>query len=94
MALSTIWWLIAGGLVATELLTGTFYLLMLSLGAAAAALAAHVDMSLTWQMVGAAVGGLAVTAWHMRQTRRHAKTEASKNTDIHLDVGESVQVNE
>ena len=40
MAFSTVWWLVTGGLIAVELLTGTFYLLMLSLGAAAAALAA------------------------------------------------------
>ena len=39
--LATGWWLLAGVLVAVELLTGTFYLLALALGAAAAALAAH-----------------------------------------------------
>ena len=38
---STIWWLLAGVAVVTELLTGTFYLLMLAVGLAAAALAAH-----------------------------------------------------
>ena len=32
---STGWWLAAGVLVAAELATGTFYLLMLALGAAA-----------------------------------------------------------
>jgi len=37
---STLWWVIAGTLVALELATGTFYLLMLALGAAAGALAA------------------------------------------------------
>ena len=31
---STIWWLLAGGLVVAELLTGTFYLLMLAVGVA------------------------------------------------------------
>ena len=41
MAESTLWWLLAGGIVAAELLTGTFYLLMLALGVAAAAIAAH-----------------------------------------------------
>ena len=29
---STLWWLVAGALVAAELLTGTFYLLMLAIG--------------------------------------------------------------
>ena len=40
MADSTIWWLIAGVLVAAELMTGTFYLLMIAIGMASAALAA------------------------------------------------------
>ena len=38
---STGWWLAAGVLVVAELATGTFYLLMLALGLAAGALAAH-----------------------------------------------------
>ena len=68
MALSTVWWLITGALIATELMTGTFYLLMLSLGAAAAALAAHGGIALTWQLVtGAVVGALAVTLWHLKK---------------------------
>jgi membrane protein implicated in regulation of membrane protease activity len=93
MALSTVWWLVTGGLIGIELITGTFYLLMLSLGAAAAALAAHGGLGLTWQLVvGASVGGLAVNAWHLKNARSNAHTEASRNTDIHLDVGESVQV--
>ncbi|NDE73495.1 MAG: NfeD family protein, partial [Betaproteobacteria bacterium] len=41
MAQTTIWWVMAGALIALELLSGTFYLLMLSLGLVAAALAAH-----------------------------------------------------
>ena len=36
---ATTWWIVAGVLVAAELATGTFYLLMLALGAAAAAMA-------------------------------------------------------
>jgi hypothetical protein len=32
MADSTVWWLLAGAAVAVELLTGTFYLLMLAIG--------------------------------------------------------------
>ena len=54
----TLWWLVAGGLIVTELLTGTFYLLMLSLGAVAAALAAYVGVSVAWQIVTAAAVGV------------------------------------
>ena len=93
MALSTVWWLVAGALVALELVTGTFYLLMLSLGAAAAAVAAHAGMTLTAQIVvGAAVGGLAVTGWHLKNSRSKPQADSSRNPDIHLDLGEVVQV--
>lgn len=95
MALSTVWWLVTGGLIAVELLTGTFYLLMLSLGAAAAALAAHSGMTLTGQMVvGAVVGALAGTLWHLKNGRPKNSAEASRDANIHLDLGETVQVTE
>ena len=40
MEASTIWWLAAGAVVVAELLTGTFYLLMVALGLVAAAIPA------------------------------------------------------
>ena len=93
MALSTVWWMVTGGLMALELVTGTFYLLMLSLGAAAAALAAHAGMTLTAQIVvSAAVGGLSVTGWHLKNNRTKTQMDTSRNPDIHLDLGEIVQV--
>jgi len=91
--LPTLWWLITGALIAVELMTGTFYLLMLSIGAAAAAIAAHAELTLTWQIVvGAVVGACAVIAWHFQNDRRKVHTDASRNQDIHLDLGETVQV--
>ncbi|MEK7346479.1 MAG: NfeD family protein [Pseudomonadota bacterium] len=88
----TIWWLVTGVLVAMELTTGTFYLLMLAVGAAAAALAAHTGASLTAQLVTAAiVGGLAVVLWSIYRNRLPGLT-ASSDADQHLDVGETVQV--
>jgi len=38
------------------------------------------------------VGGLAVTAWHLKNARPYANTDAARNPDIHLDLGETVQV--
>ena len=62
---STIWWLLAGTAVAVELMTGTFYLLMLTVGLVAGALAAHLGLAPVGQMVVAAIiGGGAVAAWH------------------------------
>ena len=67
----TLWWLAAGLLVAAELASGTFYLLMVALGCAAGALAAHAGLGATAQMlVAAVVGAGATTAWY--RTRRQA----------------------
>jgi membrane protein implicated in regulation of membrane protease activity len=95
MAESTIWWVLAGSIVAVELLTGTFYLLMISFGFVAAALAAHAGASITIQFVVAAIfGGGFVVAW--RRYRRSQPTEppASANPDVNLDIGEVLQVDE
>ena len=90
---STGWWLAAGVLVVAELATGTFYLLMLALGAAAGAIAAHAGLPLTGQIATAAVlGGGAVVAWHLRRSRRPAAAPAATNPDVNLDVGGTVQV--
>ncbi len=93
MAESTIWWVLAGGAIAVELLTGTFYLLMLSLGLIAAALAAHAGAAMTTQFVVAAVvGGGFIIAWRARRLRAPAELPAGANQDANLDVGETVQV--
>ncbi|AEG93041.1 NfeD family protein [Ramlibacter tataouinensis] len=90
---STVWWLLAGAAVAVELVTGTFYLLMLAIGLAAGALAAHAGGALAAQLVAAAlVGGGAVAAWHVARGRRPEGPTAAANRDINLDIGETVQV--
>jgi membrane protein implicated in regulation of membrane protease activity len=90
---ATWWWVATGVLVAIELATGTFYLLMLAIGTAAAALAAHLGLGTVPQLVTAAlVGGGAVAAWHARRARAPAPLPASANRDVNLDIGERVQV--
>jgi membrane protein implicated in regulation of membrane protease activity len=92
-AASTVWWVVVGVLVTVELATGTFYLLMLALGAAAAALAAHAGASLSAELIAAAVvGGGAVTAWQLRRMRKLAAPPAEANRDVNLDIGTRVQV--
>ena len=93
MAGSTIWWLATGAAIAVELVTGTFYLLMVAVGLAAAALAAHAGLDTSAQLVVAAViGGGAVVGWHLRQSKRPASPEASTNKDVNLDIGETVHI--
>lgn len=90
---STLWWLLAGAAVAVELVTGTFYLLMLAIGLAAGALAAHAGAGLSGQLVAAAlVGGGAVAGWHLARGRRAGGPRTGANRDINLDVGEHIEV--
>ena len=93
MAESTIWWVLAGAVIAVELLTGTFYLLMLSTGLVAAAIAAHLGASTTMQLVAAAVvGGGCVIAWRSYKQDSRSALPASANRNVNLDVGETVHV--
>lgn len=93
MTESTIWWLLAGGAVAVELLTGTFYLLMVAIGLAAAAVAAHLGAAVSLQlMVAAVVGSGTVAAWHLVRARHPKGQPASANSDVNQDIGATVQV--
>ena len=93
MSQSTIWWLLAGGAVALELATGTFYLLMLAVGFAAGALAAHSGASEPVQIVVAAIFCLAsVLLCHFIKGRGAKALPAGSNPDVNMDVGETVQV--
>lgn len=87
---STLWWLVAGLLVAAELVTGTFYLLMLALGAAAGAVGAHLGLALAAQIaLASVVGGGASALWHLLRRKRQGN---ASGTDTLLDVGQTVQV--
>lgn len=90
---STLWWLVAGGAVIAELLTGTFYLLMLALGMVAGAAAAHLGASTSAQLLAAAlVGSAAVVACHLVRRRHPAGQPVARNSDVNQDVGATVQV--
>jgi membrane protein implicated in regulation of membrane protease activity len=92
-SLAALWWIATGVLVAVELATGSFYLLMLALGGAAAAIAAHLGLGLNAQLlVGAAVGAGAVAAWHFKRRSAPPAAAAAENRDVNLDIGETVQV--
>jgi membrane protein implicated in regulation of membrane protease activity len=93
MAPSTVWWLLAGAAVAVELLTGTFYLLMLALGMAGAAIAAQTGAgTVTQLLVAAIVGGGAVVVWHQIRKKRPSDPSARSQRSVNLDVGETVQI--
>jgi membrane protein implicated in regulation of membrane protease activity len=90
---ATFWWVAAGVAVAAELATGTFYLVMIALGMAAAAIAAHLGLASTGQVViFALVGGGATAAWHFKRARSPRSAPARENRDVNLDIGERVHV--
>ena len=90
---ATVWWVAAGAAVALELATGTFYLLMLALGLAAAAVAAHLGAASSVQIIVAAlVGGGATAIWHWRRFNQPHSAPARENRDVNLDIGERVNV--
>ena len=89
----TLWWLAAGALVAAELATGTFYLLMLALGTAAGAVAAHLGLSPAGQWATAALLGAGFMAsWHYRRARSPRSAPAALNKDVNLDIGSPVHI--
>lgn len=85
------WWVLTGVLVALELTTGTFFLLMLSLGTVAAALVAMFGQGMNAQLVVAAlVGGLGAVL--LAQWRKRQPPTPQETQDQHLDLGATVQV--
>ena len=92
-SIATLWWVAAGVTVAAELATGTFYLLMIALGLAAGALATHLGLGVSAQVIVAAlVGGGATAYWHWRRAREPQSAPARENRDVNLDIGERVHV--
>ena len=87
------WLVVAGILVIAELFTGTFYLLMIAIGLSAGALAALTGASGLMQIVTAAVVGLVATAiLHRSRFGRPAKSEATRDRNVNLDIGQRVAV--
>ncbi len=89
-----VWFVLAFGLLIAELMTGTFYLLMVAIGCAVGGLVAVAGAGLPVQLVIGAAVGIAATLI-LRRTRwgmRKLNGDASENPDVILDIGEVVQV--
>lgn len=83
------WWILAAALVGFELTSGTFYLLVYGVAAAAGGVAAWLGVGLVGQLlttgVIAVLGTLALRHWKRG-------TEHTDSTVQDLDIGKSVQV--
>ncbi|HEY3596994.1 MAG TPA: NfeD family protein [Paraburkholderia sp.] len=90
-----VWWIGAGVLIVLELMSGTFYLLMIALGFIAAALArlagAGVDLQFA---IAAVVAVVAVVLLHRSRFGRKKRAAAAQNADVNLDIGETLTVSE
>lgn len=89
-----IWWIGAGVLIVAELLTGTFYLLMIALGFLAGAIAHLAGATAPVQFAVAALVALAavVALRRSRFGRRKARRDAASNPDVHPDIGATLEV--
>ncbi len=87
------WLAVAGVVVIVELFTGTFYLLMISLGLLAGALTAVLGMGLALQMISAAIiGALATLLLHKSKYGWRAGIDASRDPNVNMDIGQSITV--
>ena len=89
MALQYLWWIAAAILVGVEMMTGTFYLLVVALACVAGGAAASFGLDTGWQWALATVvevvGTLAINYWKKTYV---GKPRLSNN----LDVGQKVSV--
>jgi membrane protein implicated in regulation of membrane protease activity len=86
------WWIATAVLVALELGSGSFYLLMLAVGAAAGALAAHLGLDVAIQWSAAALVGIGAVALLYLTRRRAPRRALQSNRDVNLDIGSVVEV--
>ena len=87
------WLILAGVLVILELFSGTFYLLMLAIGLVAGAAAALAGAGLEWQIILAAIVGIAATVFlHRSRFGWQARLDTQDDPNVNLDIGQSVDV--
>ena len=88
-----IWFGMAGILVISEIFSGTFYLLMIALGALAGGAAALVGFVFSLQMAIAAIAG-AIATYLLRKSSfaKQRKLPASRDPNVNLDIGQTVYV--
>lgn len=88
------WWIGAGVLIVAELMTGTFYLLMIALGLLAGLVAYAFGVSPDLQFAIAAVVALVavIALRQVRFSRRRRGLEVSRDPGVNLDIGSTLTV--
>lgn len=91
MTIWMIWLAVAGILVAIEIFTGTFYLLMIAIGLAAGGLAAMAGAHFSVQFIVAGLVGILVTLI-LKRSRLFHKPDPQRNPAVLLDIGQTLDV--
>jgi membrane protein implicated in regulation of membrane protease activity len=87
------WWVVAGVLLVLELMSGTFYLLMIAIGFVAGGLAHWAGAGLAIELpVAALVSFVAVLGLRRSRFGISKRRDASHDPNVNLDIGETLQV--
>ncbi|WP_293777244.1 NfeD family protein [uncultured Oxalicibacterium sp.] len=90
-----IWFVIAGVLVGLEIAIGTFYLLMIGVGAAVGGVAALLGLNGAAQcMVAAIVAALATFFLRRARFGKKPALDANRDPNVNLDVGQTLEIHE
>ncbi|MFA4913245.1 MAG: NfeD family protein [Burkholderiaceae bacterium] len=88
-----IWFGLSALALIGEVMTGTFYLLLVAVGLAAGGLAAMVDVGFQWQLVIAGLAALAgLPILRATGVLKKREVNSARNADVNLDIGQIVQV--
>jgi membrane protein implicated in regulation of membrane protease activity len=90
-----IWAVVVGVLVAVEMFSGTFYMLMVATGALAGGIAALAGASGPLQLILASGTGVIAT-YGLRRSRlgRTSRPDPARDPNVNLDIGQTVTVGE
>lgn len=91
MSDTSLWLILAGALLIAELTTGTFYILLVSLGAALGALVAYAGQPLEIQIGSAAVFAV-LSCLMLQRARKGSNNPEQDRLRNNLDIGNSVHV--
>ncbi|MBC3860755.1 NfeD family protein [Undibacterium jejuense] len=87
------WAVLAGVVVILELFSGTFYLLMISLGMIAGALSALIGFGTSVQLIVAGiVGSVATIALHSSKYGWKGNVDAARDPNVNMDIGQIIEV--
>ncbi len=89
MALHFWWWIAAAILVGAEMMTGTFYLLVVALACLGGGAVAFFDGTMAWQWIVAAVIEVVGTLLLIQWKKKYARAPKLSNN---LDIGQRVRV--